>query len=104
MLDDGTQFVHNGSLALVDDAQASFGDVRGGSKNRIKDQGIYGTFGKITGLLYEGKTAEGGGRNSGSKKGSGCARCARSSARSRSSCDTRCCTIPTTRTTIKSLF
>jgi HEAT repeat protein len=46
-------------LALVEEAQAGYGEVRGGSKNRIKDQGIYGTFGGITSLLYEGRTVEG---------------------------------------------
>jgi HEAT repeat protein len=42
-------------LALVEEAQAGFGDVRGGSKNRIKGQGIYGTFGNTTSFLYDGK-------------------------------------------------
>ena len=46
-------------LALVEEAQAGYGDVRGGSKNRIKDQGIYGTFESVTRLLYEGRPLEG---------------------------------------------
>jgi hypothetical protein len=46
-------------LALVEEAQAGYGDVRGGSKNRIKNPGIYGTFDSITQLLYEGLPLEG---------------------------------------------
>ena len=46
-------------LAMLEDAQASFGNVRGGSKNRIKEQGIYGTFGPFWAMLYEGKPVDG---------------------------------------------
>lgn len=45
-------------LALVEEAQAGYGDVRGGSKNRIKSPGIYGTFESVTRLLYEGRPEE----------------------------------------------
>lgn len=45
-------------LALIEEAQAGYGDVRGGSKNRIKSPGIYGTFESVTRLLYEGRPEE----------------------------------------------
>lgn len=41
-------------LAFIEETQASFGDVRGGSKSRIKEQGIYGTFTGFHRLFYEG--------------------------------------------------
>jgi hypothetical protein len=46
-------------LAFLEDAQVSFGGVRGGSRNRVKDQGIYGVFGLFWDLLYAGKTVDG---------------------------------------------
>ena len=42
-------------LTFIDDAQCSFGYVRGGGKSRIKTQGIYGSLAAQNMYLYEGR-------------------------------------------------
>ena len=46
-------------LTFIDDAQCSFGNIRGGGKSRNKQQGIYGSLTRYSQPFYEGKTIGG---------------------------------------------
>lgn len=45
-------------LSFIDGAQCSYGDLRGGSKNRIKSRKIYPSMSMAHSLLYDGKAVE----------------------------------------------